>query len=194
MSNDKMIQSVIDMLVHVETAAGEIKKVDETTDVHLTLSCATDEPGVVKPIEMTLTQFNAIYAGFVKLWPVIKPLKDEVAVTQRMEVKAKADVDRQATKDAKLAEHKATVAANAAARKAQIDANRVAKQAEKDKAMAEREAKLAHDRAAKLKADKEQAQKAANALAVNKVGERPRLVKPAAPVRPAQVAKPVVKK
>lgn len=170
---DAVVTEVINLLASISSSKGEIVKPEGgNTDVVLTLQCATSTVGEFRPVKMTLTQFNAMYNGMVKQWPVIKPMKDEVAIAQRAETKLAADTKRQEAKDAKKAEKDAEKLAAKTEREATIAAAKVAKEAAKVAAKAERDAAAAKVKAekeaaaaAKVKADTLKAQEAANKLA-----------------------------
>lgn len=135
-------------------------------------------------ISMTLAQWDAMYAGFVRCWPSIKPLKDKVIAGQRVAAaeekekeRAKRIAEKAAAVEARKAERVAANAAKAAektkvaAEKAEAAAKAKAAKLAKDiaakeaKAKAAKEAKDKADKAAKAKADaakaKEKADKAA---------------------------------
>lgn len=165
---------VIAALAHIQSVSGEIVKTGDeatgiVTDGKLVLTCSGEKPGETQQVEVSLSQFDAIYRGMVKCWPVIKPLKDEIAIARRSEIKvaaeatkAAATATKQAEKDAakvKLAEDKA---AKAAAKQAEKDAAKAAREAAAVAAKAKKDAEIAAAKAAKVVADTAKATAAAN--------------------------------
>jgi hypothetical protein len=154
MANGKTIS--LDALTSIQSAAGRVAKGKDGLSVgELTLTTGAG------PVLLSLAEFDNIYRGFVKCWPYIKPIKDQIIEASRSETKAAKDAERQAEKDKVAAERKAAKEAK--------DKARAEAKAAKDKAKAEAKAvkeKAAADAlAAKKKADAAKLKAAANAKA-----------------------------
>jgi regulator of protease activity HflC (stomatin/prohibitin superfamily) len=134
----------IDALTSIQSAAGKIIKDNGKSVVVLTLTTAT------KPIELSLEEFDNIYRGFVKCWPAIKPLKDQVIDANRSETKLAKEAEKLKEKEAKDAKRKQ----DREAREAKVKAEKEAKAKKAAEAKAAKETKEKADREAKLKADK----------------------------------------
>lgn len=142
-----IVAEVLNTLANVNSASGRVKTKDNQTEGILTLS--TTE-GVT--LDLTLTQFDNIYRSFVKCWPTVKPLKEEVVIKQKEETTAAKSAEREKAAEAKKVEREAAKAATKAERdaaKGKADAERAKVKADKaEKAKAEKEAKEAQKKAA----------------------------------------------
>lgn len=140
----------------IEVDAEKVKtRIEETKDGPVGMVTLGSDDG---DMDISLAEFDDMYRGFVRLWPVIKPVKTEMltqqrehAVEQRQSIKAKQQADRKAEREKEKAER---------------DANR---EAEKAKKLKEREAKAKEREATKAKKEKE---KAAIATAKAKAAEK----------------------
>lgn len=196
---------VIAALASIQSVTGEITTTGDeqtgvVTDGKLVLVCSTDKPGETQQVEVSLSQFDAIYKGMVKCWPVIKPLKDEIAIARRSEIKAEGDRVKETAKVAKQAEKDAAKkaaadakVAKAAEKQAAKDAAKVARDAKIAADKAAKEAKIAAEKAAKIAADTAKATTAANtpavAAKVDAAAKGTPAKAPATPAKPMAAAK-----
>ena len=136
----------------IQSAAGRVAKGKDGLSVgELTLTTGAG------PVLLSLAEFDNIYRGFVKCWPYIKPIKDQIIEASRSETKAAKDAERQAEKDKVAAERKAAKEAK--------DKAKAAKDKAKAEAKAVKEKAAADALAAKKKADAAKLKAAANAKA-----------------------------
>jgi len=150
MANGKTIS--LDALTCIQSAAGRVAKGKDGLSVgELTLTTGAG------PVLLSLAEFDNIYRGFVKCWPYIKPIKDQIIEASRSETKAAKDAERQAEKDKVAAERKAAKEAK--------DKAKAAKDKAKAEAKAVKEKAAADALAAKKKADAAKLKAAANAKA-----------------------------
>lgn len=158
-------QIALAALTSIKSAVGKVltEKVtidglkDQQTRTYGVLSLDTE----AGKVEIRLDEFDAIYKGFVNVWPAISGIKNQIIEANRTETKA--------TKDAIKADKDATAKAEKDKAKAEREAKAKAdKDAKEAKAKADKEAKDAKakaDKEAKEKADKAQVKKAADAKA-----------------------------
>ena len=99
-------------------------------------------------VELRLDQFDAIYKGFVNVWPGISSVKAQIIEANRAETKA--------TKDAIKADKEAALKAEKEAAAKKREEDRAKAKADKDAAAAKAK-KEREDAAAKAKKDKEAA-------------------------------------
>ena len=103
---------VITQLSNINSAHGKVTKRDGKTVGVLVLDTAHGS------LDLDLADFDAIYRGFVKCWPTIKPLKEQVILANRAEVaeakQEERDAAKKAKEDAKAEAAKARLAALAA--------------------------------------------------------------------------------
>lgn len=104
-------------------------------------------------VEVTMDEFDGMYRGFVRLWPVVKPAKTELLDLLR----ESTATEKAEKKEAAIAEKKATRAKEKAEREAEKAAEKKAKDEAREEAKAEREKKKADKLVAKEKAAKEKA-------------------------------------
>jgi len=158
---DNLIKSQEVMaLASIESATAKVQGTGKDAVGILTLKTEQGD------INLTLTQFDSIYRGMVKCWPVIKPVKDklieqvregtkaaskaarEAALTAKREAKEKAKADRlKAVADAKAARDEAK-------EKAKAEKVAAKEKADKEKADAKKKADMAKLKAAASKKDK----------------------------------------
>lgn len=172
MKNSTSVDQV-SLLATIQSATYEITNPEAPTreGTLITIQCEGGE------VVVSLAQFDAIYAGFVRCWPTIRPAKTELALIMATNAKAAREekkasdeqgkADRAAARDiekqAKLEADKAKAEARDVAAKAKAD-EKAAVQKAKDEAT---EAKRKADEAAsiaKKKADEIALAKAAKAL------------------------------
>lgn len=123
--------SQIKALANLKEASGRIKVDGDSIEGVLTL-ISTDGDKV----EMSLDTFDDIYSSFVKVWPVIKPLKQELA-TKRAEAKSAArEAAKQEEKEKKEAARQEKVAAREKAKAEKEAAKKKAPVIDKKKAAA----------------------------------------------------------
>lgn len=170
----------VDALASIIEANGKLipgkpaKNGTPATPPSVELTLTTDRNG---PLVMTLEQFDDTYKGFVRCWPIVKPLKDQLATAMRQAAaddrearKAKEQAERDAAK-AKAATIRAEAAKVLAESKAKKDEEKATAKAEKDasdKAAKEAKAQAKADKDAadaKAKSDKEKAEAKTKAAA-----------------------------
>lgn len=151
MSKNNIIQAFIN--VDPDKVKARIDK--EATPPTATLIIPSEDGNV----EITLAEFDDMYRGFVRLWPVIKPAKTELVglvreheATTKREAKEKAEAEKKA---------------NRAKEKAERDAKREADKQAKEEAKAQK-AKEREEAAAKKQKEKEAAAKAKEKAAKDK--------------------------
>jgi hypothetical protein len=164
--------STIKQLTTIESATGKMTIEDGVAQGNLTLKTESGS------VELTLAEFDAIYAGFVRCWPAVKPLKEQVIAKQR-ELVAKDKEAKAAARDAAREQEKATRKAEreaaAAKRKAERDAAKAASKAKAAKAAAAAKAK------AKAKAKGKGKGKSAKKAAPAPASEAPAITESTAP-------------
>lgn len=133
MSNNETLAK----LCAITGASGELHGVGEDIKGILTLQTSTGE------LQVSLDQFDAIYGGFVRCWPTIKPLKDQITIARRE------------AKKAEILQKKADLEAEKAKKKADLAEKARVKAQEKKAKEAQRDAKLKAEKEAKLQAEKE---------------------------------------
>jgi len=139
------------------------------------------EAGGTAEASASLQMINAAYIGLVRLWPMIKPIKDQVEANNRLLEQSKKKEEREA-KSAKQAEERAQkLQKKEEERKAKLqkkeeerqaklakrEQERLAKLEAKEQERKAREAKKEEERQAKIKADAEKLKAAADRLAAN---------------------------
>ncbi len=134
----KNTNEVLAALCTISGATGKVSKSGDRSIIMLELQTANGG------IELTLDQLNSIYSGIVRCWPMITPLKDQLAglrkqelVAERAQVKAGKKAERDAKKTAeKLARDEAKEEANKLKEEAKAEAK-----AARDKIMADAKAR-----------------------------------------------------
>lgn len=147
MSNKNDSLNVLIALANISVDQCSVKKTDGDAEVSIVSDASVNIP----PMAVSLKLLNAAYIGTVKLWPMIKSIKDDI----HAEAKAKADADKVAAREAKLKAKADEVAARKAQREAE-KATRDAQRLAEKTAKAEARAKAAADKLAA----KEEARKA----------------------------------
>ena len=132
------------MEIDAELVKTRMEKTEKGKAPTATLLIPTDD-GV---LELDLNEFDGMYRGFVRLWPVVKPLKTELITIARQH---EAD------------EKKARVEAELAEKKARKEASMARRTQEREKASAEKEA---------AEKEKEKVNKAKAAVAEKKRKEK----------------------
>jgi hypothetical protein len=136
----------IGILAALESCTGSISGDGENTKAVLTMEAIDGST-----FEMDLDTFDAIYRGFVKCWPTVKPLKGELAKARS----AARDTARDEEKEAKKAE-KAGKAEERAAAKILRESEQAAKREERETTKLAREQEKATKAQDKLKKMQEQ--------------------------------------
>lgn len=130
--------SAIHQLAAIKSAKGKLKVEGNLASGALTLDTEHGD------LELTLAEFDAIYAGFVRCWPTIRPLKEQVNAKQRElaeeERKAKK-AEREAAREEEKAKAKEAREAAAAKRKADKEAKAKAANAKMKADLAAKKAK-----------------------------------------------------
>ncbi len=171
MSNAKVAQSVIDdvfgMLADGQSAVGTVTEKDGKAKGNLAISTKSGQT-----FNLDLDVFDNMYRSMVNLWPVIRPLKEQLTVKRVSEgaaAKAEAKEKAKAAKVEERAKLKAEKKASREAAKAQEKAARDEAKAKiqklKDDAKAAQEKAKAEALELKKKADAEKLAKAANKAA-----------------------------
>jgi flagellar biosynthesis GTPase FlhF len=110
-------------------------------------------------VEVTMDEFDGMYRGFVRLWPIVKPAKTELLGLLR----ESSIAEKAAAKEAAIAEKKAARAKEKEERDAKKAAEKAAKDKAREEAKEKREKEAADKLAAKEKAAKDKADAKAKA-------------------------------
>lgn len=160
-----LLTSIIDAsadVIYIDKDGKETSAGNGAPQARLTLNTAEGE------VKMALTSFDAIYKGFVKCWPVIKPVKDLVLTEEREYLKASRAEAREAEAAAKKAEREQEKADKAAAKEAAAKVKKEAADEAKrarDEKEAERKKTIEEGKAAALKLKERQAKEQEKAKA-----------------------------
>lgn len=124
-----MASQIVKQLTQISEAKGKVNRDNGDITGILTLKTVDGED-----VEMTVDEFDAIYRGMVKCWPVVKPLKEEVRLAKFEALKdqraaEKEEKEKQKAKERKEREDAKAKAAKEKAKKANAKAKGKGKKA-----------------------------------------------------------------
>ena len=161
------LNAALVFLAGIKATETKVSVDQDQSDATVMVASAGSVDQTVETCNASLNQINAAYIGIVRLWPVIKVAKDEVAAAQRVQTKEALVAIREAKEAQKVKDREEAKAAKAAKAKEKAEVSAALKQARAEaKAAAVKAKQEAKDAAAKAKADAKAAVDAAKAKAV----------------------------